>query len=280
VPTPFDHALVAVLAVLFPLRAARAAVRRLRLAPAAEQPRMRLRVYAEAIALQWAFVLAVVALWVALGRPWEALGLVVRPDARFLGVAALVLGLVLGGVLQVRRAVLEPGALERTLERVRHLEALLPHGPHELAGFRRLAITAGVCEEVLYRGYLLWYLGAWMDPWAAVGVASAVFGIGHAYQGWRGILSTAAVGLLLCALYVVSGSLLPAMVAHAAVDLHAGHLTHAAFAWRARRDAERALDEARVLEQMRSEAARGSAAATASTSPVDAPAPPAAAGGA
>jgi membrane protease YdiL (CAAX protease family) len=255
VPTLFDHALVAVLVVVFPLRAARAGVRRLRHAPPAQQPRLRTRIYGEAMVLQWSFVLLLFALWYALGRTWEALGLAARLGPGFLAMMALVAGLLVAATLQVRRALLDDAALERTLERVRHLEALMPHGPGERAAFGRLALTAGVCEELLYRGFLLWYLGAWMSPWVAALVASAAFGIGHAYQGWRGVLGTAAAGLMFCALYLVSGSLVPGMLAHAAVDLHAGAMTSAAFAMRSRREAERALDEARVLEQMRAEAA-------------------------
>ena len=48
---------------------------------------------------------------------------------------------------------------------------LLPHTPGELRGFNLLSITAGICEEVLYRSYIWWYVAVWtgplLAPWAA-----------------------------------------------------------------------------------------------------------------
>jgi membrane protease YdiL (CAAX protease family) len=246
---PLDHVLLVVLAVLFPLRAARFGIRRLRLAAPEERPRLRLVVYREAMVIQWSLVAATLVLWWALGRPWEALGVVPRIHVGTLAMAVLLAGALIGGLVQTRRALLDDASLERTVERVRHLEAMLPHGPRELRAFQALAITAGACEELLYRGYLIWYFGAWMGPWVAAAASSVVFGIGHLYQGWRGILSTAAVGALFAALYLVSGSLFLPMVAHALVDLHAGHVTHAAFARQAARAEAIAIDESRVLAE-------------------------------
>ncbi len=47
------------------------------------------------------------------------------------------------------------------------VEYLLPHSRDELRWFTALSVTAGVCEELLYRGFLFWVLKAY------VGVARA-----------------------------------------------------------------------------------------------------------
>jgi membrane protease YdiL (CAAX protease family) len=53
-------------------------------------------------------------------------------------------------------------------------------------------------------------------------LSSLVFGILHAYQGWLGIVRTALLGMILAASFVVSGSLWPAIIAHALLDVLVG----------------------------------------------------------
>ncbi len=250
--TPYDHALALVLAVIFPLRAALFGLRRLRRAPVALQPRVRRRTYLEAIAVQWTATLAVLGLWVAQAREWDALGLRLHLTGGFAatGVAvAAAVAVLLAQLLAARRS---DAAMERVAGRVRHLEAMLPHTAGELRLWWALALTAGICEETLFRGYLYAYaqhgMPAGVDPrWAFVPV-SVVFGLGHLYQGWRGVLTTAGAGALFAIVYLVSGSLFLGMFAHAVVDLHAGHLTHAALARTSALAAERAREQAAALE--------------------------------
>ena len=64
--------------------------------------------------------------------------------------------------------------------------------------------------------------------WGALPAASLAFGLGHAYQGFRGVVQTGLVGAFFGAVYFVTGSLWASMVLHALMDLHTGHL-----AWRA-----------------------------------------------
>jgi membrane protease YdiL (CAAX protease family) len=45
--------------------------------------------------------------------------------------------------------------------------------------------------------------------------------MGHLYQGWKGVVSTALGGLIIAGLYVLTGNLLVPMVAHATANLRA-----------------------------------------------------------
>ena len=91
---------------------------------------------------------------------------------------------------------------------------------------------------MLYRGFLLWYLGAWavlLLPPAygfvvAAAASSLVFGLGHAYQGPRNVLVTTLVGGFLAAVVWITGSLYASMLIHALMDLQAGHTSYAAHA--------------------------------------------------
>ena len=114
--------------------------------------------------------------------------------------------------------------------RLAHIERMLPRTTEDRRWFDRVSVTAGVCEEVLYRGYVMWYLGHWMGPIAALFAAALVFGWSHVYQGLRGILTTGVAGLLLGIMYLATGSLFVGMALHAIIDSHSGRLAHTAYA--------------------------------------------------
>ncbi|MEY2563179.1 MAG: protease family protein [Verrucomicrobiota bacterium] len=100
---------------------------------------------------------------------------------------------------------------------------LLPHGPVELFLWVGVAIVAGFCEEIVYRGYLqpqLWALCGKL-PWAIV-LQALVFGIAHVYQGWRPALITAVYGLAFGLLAACRRSIIPGAISHSLIDLIAG----------------------------------------------------------
>jgi sarcosine oxidase len=260
----FDHAFFLTLVVLFPLRAAFSGIRRLRRASPEELPRVRLAVYREAIAIQWGLVVTLVALWLATGRAWSGIGAVPRPSAGLAVVSALVLLAVVIMIRQRRLALRDDEALAGVRAQMAHLEVMLPHDRRELGWFYRLSLTAGICEELLYRGYIIWYLGAWLPPVGAALAASVIFGFGHAYQGRRGVITTGIFGGVLAAVYLVSGSLLLPIVMHALIDAHSGHLAFHAFERGAALDRERAAaDRARRAAEEAERAISDAAAETA-----------------
>ncbi len=230
-PAPFwlDHLLFAVLAVLFPLRAQTFGYRRLREALPEFVPIVRHSLYVQAMAIQWSLALFTIAIWAGFDRPWIRLGLAPSSTLRLvLGLAAVaILGFLLAA--QRRRALHDPESLATVRRRLGNLERMLPHTAEELRLFGFLSVTAGVCEEFLYRGYLFWYLGHYIGLFPGAALAALIFGVGHAYQGWRGVLTTTIVGLVFGGVYLACGSLLPAMLAHALADHHSGILAQAAF---------------------------------------------------
>ena len=222
-----DHMLFVMLAVLFPIRAATFGYRKLDQAAEDDVPRVRLWLYRQILAIQWSLAALVILLWIVFRRPWGDVGLVLVPSWGLLGVTV---GLLIGATfiaLRSRGAGEEAHAGVR--RRVQHIERMLPHDARELRWFSAVAITAGVCEELLYRGYLIWYLGHWLPLTLAVAASAILFGVGHFYQGPRGMILTACVGAFLAAVYLVSGSLFAPMAFHALMDLYSGHVTYRAF---------------------------------------------------
>jgi uncharacterized protein len=82
-----------------------------------------------------------------------------------------------------------------------------------------VAPTAALCEEFLYRAYLMTQLSQWFHsvPWAW-GVSSAAFGLAHTYQRINGMLRAALLGALLAYPVVRLGSIYPSVVAHFLID--------------------------------------------------------------
>ena len=123
---------------------------------------------------------------------------------------------------------------------VRRAGRILPRDRVEVAGFIPVAITAGLCEEVLYRGRLPWALAGWTGSVpAGIVAAAAVFGLGHLYQGRNGVVLTGLLGLALGATTAWTGSLLPGQALHIAVDLVNGIAVGAALARMSRPVADR-----------------------------------------
>jgi membrane protease YdiL (CAAX protease family) len=85
-----------------------------------------------------------------------------------------------------------------------------------------VGLTAGICEEALFRGFLLHYLHT--SPWRlnltlALLLSALIFGLQHLYQGVQGVIVSAVLGALFGLLFLLSGSLLLPMLLHAALDL-------------------------------------------------------------
>jgi CAAX protease family protein len=85
-----------------------------------------------------------------------------------------------------------------------------------------LSITAGVCEEILFRGFILNYLHVF--PWAlnltlALLISSVIFGLNHLYQGAAGVAGTAIVGFLFGLLFLLTGNLALPIILHGVLDL-------------------------------------------------------------
>lgn len=95
------------------------------------------------------------------------------------------------------------------------LRNLLPQGSVEDAVFLLLALTAGICEEMIFRGYLQQQFAAWTTRAAAgIIVQGLAFGAAHSYQGLKFVLIISVYGCLFGWLARWRRSLRPGMIAH------------------------------------------------------------------
>ena len=112
--------------------------------------------------------------------------------------------------------------LQRVVGELGRLRLIVPHTKPELRLFFLVAITAGVVEELFWRGFLFWYLEQSLPRVTTAILITVGFGLAHAYQGWRNVPKITLVGAAFTLLYLLSGSLWPSVVLHAAVDIIQG----------------------------------------------------------
>lgn len=183
----------------------------------------RVSLYLSTIAFQW------IATGIAAWRAWAhgysrvELGLGTGPNLSRSIVVGVCGTVILAGLhwMNFRRM---GRLLDRLPDRVRVMaERILPQSERERVPFLALAITAGCCEEFLYRGFAMAaFSRAGFPIWASVVVSSVLFGAAHLYQGRSGLIGTGILGLLFGGFRVFTGSFIPVAAWHAAVDIVAG----------------------------------------------------------
>lgn len=228
IATILQAALAAFLVFVFPLWDRRE-TRRLKADPS---PRARIRAYLITIAWQivaTALLLAVLPARLLFAPPAEVAGLGIRPS---LATGAPILaGLLVGAAIPLLMARGNAKVREQTRKQLRAMAFFLPQTPPERRWFAALSVVVGVCEEIIFRGWLIrWLAGPplGMGIIAAVIVAAAVFGIDHGYQGIAGVLATGFMALVLTALFFATGTLWVPVAVHALIDLRVLLLLRAA----------------------------------------------------
>jgi membrane protease YdiL (CAAX protease family) len=105
----------------------------------------------------------------------------------------------------------------------RTVDILLPRSRLEMAVWIAVSLTAGFCEEAVFRGYLQRQFHTLTGSAAIAVLAQAVlFGIAHGYQGIQNVIVITVLGLLYGLLALARRTLRPGMLAHAWSDVYGG----------------------------------------------------------
>ena len=175
----------------------------------------RVRIYELTMLTEWlGFAFVLFGVWLAgsdyaavLGQRWRS----VRDLARDigLGVAFSIASTIVLSMLQ--------GHHGAGTDRAVHF--LLPHGGLEMTMWVVLSISAGICEETVYRGYLQRQFTALTKNVPAGILLSAVScGLSHSYQGLSRAMMIGVEGAMLGAMAYWRKSVRPGMIAHAWKD--------------------------------------------------------------
>jgi membrane protease YdiL (CAAX protease family) len=218
---PWDFWLILILlCVVLPWRG-RARVRSLMALPAITT-RARIKLYGSTILFQW--VLTAVIAWRAYCRGFSYSDLALSRSWSAGILSVTVIGAALIGVLHWLNVRRMSKSDHPALVRLRALATrLFPRSSFELMLFVLLALTAGICEEFIFRGFVMAvFLRLGIPGWQVVLFSSAIFGVAHLYQGKGGIGGTAILGIIFAVVRITYYSLLPVIVWHATLDIVAG----------------------------------------------------------
>ena len=172
----------------------------------------RVRFYIATLFYEWLMFVLVLAgvprsgapVLIILGEHWHSVRQVLRDigiAAGFWIVAAMLLW-IFGWLLRI-------AALGRNV-------SMLPHRGIELTLWIALSVTAGICEETIFRGYLQrQFMALTKSAPAGILLSGAAFGAAHAYQGSRMAILIGLYGAMFGILAYWRGSVRPGMIAHA-----------------------------------------------------------------
>jgi hypothetical protein len=109
--------------------------------------------------------------------------------------------------------------------KVAAVDSLLPRSWNEVALWIIVCASAGVCEEVVYRGYLQkQFLALTKSVAVAIVLQGVVFGVSHGYQGWKNVTVISILGVLYGVLAAWRGNLRANIISHAWSDTWEGWL--------------------------------------------------------
>jgi uncharacterized protein len=178
----------------------------------------KLHTYAYIILSEWTFVIAL--LWImhrhdlSISDLGENMGNVNLTIIATIVLLSVFMVMVYFNVRQLRQMNLDKLEVE-----LRPLKKFIPNNRTESIVFILIAFTAGICEELLYRGWLQNLLAYGTGSvWIGLVLAAVIFGLGHAYQGKMGIVQTGIIGLIFGVVFIFTKSLVASQILHVIVD--------------------------------------------------------------
>ena len=103
------------------------------------------------------------------------------------------------------------------------VQTLLPRRGVEILLWVGVSISAGICEELVFRGYFQKQFEVFTHSiWIALLLQAALFGISHGYQGMEACVKITVFGVLYGLLAIWRRSLRPGMIAHSGTDIMSG----------------------------------------------------------
>ncbi|MCL2198539.1 MAG: CPBP family intramembrane metalloprotease [Defluviitaleaceae bacterium] len=190
--------------------------------------KIKCRGYYQSISLLWIFVFVVMVMCIIGGISLENIGL--RSMSFNYNIWFTIVILTLSGLAviffsyQTILLLTSAKAKEDAKKQISMNEGVgqsLPQTKKEKWLFSILSLSAGICEEIIFRGFLVFLLQAIFPDISILLIilmTSVTFGIFHLYQGFKGVIKTGIFGAFLMCLVLVTDSLIIAMLLHFLLD--------------------------------------------------------------
>lgn len=125
-------------------------------------------------------------------------------------------------LIQSKQSSVTPEKAPKIKEKMRGFEHYLPKSKNELTWFILLSLSAGICEEIIFRMFLFNYSLEHFHLITSLFLANFVFAITHIGSGSRNMLGSFLLGLLLNGIYYLTNNIWLAIILHSAIDINTG----------------------------------------------------------
>lgn len=225
-PYLVDHIIFFLFGLLLPANSMMRAKQQLQAIEEWDTP-MKVAVYRGNSLFLWFIALVVVVIWMLTGRPLKLLGF--QPPLADswgqIGIITLIFLVAYG--IDVGTDLLNPRSIAKAKKHLEKHTPFIPATSYEMRQFLLVAVTAGICEEIIFRGFFITYfLNLFGDNTQGQAIALIVptilFALAHYYQGWKAIGKIALLSLAFGYIYLISRSLWIPIILHTLVDWWSG----------------------------------------------------------
>ncbi|WP_299076162.1 CPBP family intramembrane glutamic endopeptidase [uncultured Paraglaciecola sp.] len=190
-------------------------------------PAMRIKLYKETMVFLWVPALVVLflifqdrvsATTVGLNLHWNL------ANQLMLGGLVILSGYLLFSLKQIAN---NQARHQEIADKFSYVQWLMPTTLRELKYYAGgVSVSAGVCEELLFRGYLLGLITEYSSTPIAVIVSSLAFGLPHIYQGIPHVIRTTVFGVFMALITVLTDSIIAAILLHIIMDIFSGCMAY------------------------------------------------------
>ncbi|MEQ8584327.1 MAG: CPBP family intramembrane glutamic endopeptidase [Marinoscillum sp.] len=181
--------------------------------------KFRLTDYKETIAIFWGLTTLIFLNYLITQLP----PLNLYPNFTTAGIILLILVLVFS-VIQYKSSNVTPDNRDIIKGKMKDIYHYLPKTRREFNWFIMLSISAGICEELIFRVFLFEFLKENAGLLIAFVLVNISFAITHVGMGKRNVIGSLILGLLFSAIYYYTENIWIAVLLHIAIDINGGIL--------------------------------------------------------
>ena len=220
-----DHILALLFAVVIPLFAVFKSQPKLK--KIQFNTKTKISVYLSNSISLWIGAIIIVVLWLVQGRTFEQIGLSLNKISAGMLSVGLISFFILAYLSDLLIKFKIQSEREKLIDKWQKDIPFLPSKKIELKYFYLLALSAGVCEEIIFRGFLInYFVGLFGNETSglilAVLLPGLIFALSHIYQGWNAVFKIILMAVIFGALFILMKSLWPLIILHTLVDVFSG----------------------------------------------------------
>jgi len=164
--------------------------------------------------------------WLVIGNTFfdKSLSLNFYPTFNTTGIVLAVLILIFIGLQIFTSKVSTMEKAESIMEKMKDVYFYLPKSKREFIWFNALSLSAGICEEIIFRLFMFSYLLENTNLAIAFILTNVIFALTHIGSGKQNIINSIILGLVWTTMYYFTDNIWLPIILHCAIDIASGFL--------------------------------------------------------